>query len=333
MLRASLAAALAAGGICLLSSTRAWCGADLESATAADKAKASDYFTQGMASFQAGDPAGALEQFRQSYDAVKSPNSHLMVAKALIDLGRYAEAHRELTDTIAEAEHAESLDPKYAQTKQAAQEELSRVEGQVVKLKLTLEGVDASASVHVNETEYSAEAAQDPLIVAPGPLTLELYEGGNRVATQTMEGRAGETLNVTLEPSPAPEPSEPEAPVAATTSAEKRPFPHRRETAYVAGGIGIAGAVTFGVFGLLNNAKYSDVKDQCDNGICDDSLRKDADRGHTYQTIANVGLIVGVVGLGTAVALVLTEDDEPSARRAAPRVALGPGQITLKGTF
>lgn len=317
----------------MLSSTRAWCGSDLESATAADKAKASEYFTQGMASFQAGDPAGALEQFRQSYEAVKSPNSHLMVAKALIDLGRYAEAHRELTDTIAEAERAESLDPKYAQTKQAAREELSRVEGQVVTLKLTVEGVGPSATVHVNDTEYSTEDAQSPLVLAPGSLNLELYDDGKRVATQTLEGRAGETLNVSLKPSPEPEAAEAEAPRPVTTSAEKRPFPHRRTTAYVAGSIGIAGAVTFGVFGLLDNAKYSDVKDECNDGICDDDVRKDADRGHTYQTIANVGLIVGVVGLGTAVALVLTEDDEPSARRAATRVALGPGQITLKGTF
>jgi hypothetical protein len=113
----------------------------------------------------------------------------------------------------------------------------------------------------------------------------------------------------------------------------KHPFPHRRTTAYVAGGIGVAGALSFGVFGLLNHAKYSDVQDECSHDLCSDDVREDAERGHTYQTIANVGLIVGVVGLGTAVALVLTEPDGATARRSATRVAVGPGSIHVQGTF
>lgn len=319
---------------CLCIASPAWAGSDIESATDADKAKASTHYTQGMASFQAGDTAGALAEFELSYQAVKSPNSHLMVAKALIDLGRYVEAHRALTETIAEAERAEASDPKYAPTKAAAREELVRVDAQVVKLKLTLSGVQASASVRVNDAEYGPDELTQPIVVAPGQLTLTLIDGGENVATQTLEGRAGETLNLSLAPTPEPEAegtNAAAAPMAA--SAEKRPFPHRRTTAYVAGGIGVVGALSFGVFGLLNHAKYSDVEEQCADTLCSDDVRDDAERGHTYQTIANVGLIVGVVGLGTAVALVLTESDSRAARQPNTRVAVGPGTIQLQGTF
>src|SRR5688572_2312699 len=149
---------------CLCVVSPAWAGSDLESATDADKAKASTHYTQGIASFQAGDTTGALAEFELSYQAVKSPNSHLMVGKALIDLGRYVEAHRALADTIAEAEQAEALDPKYAQTKLAAREELARVEAQVVKLKLTLSGVQASASVRINDTEYGPDELARPIV-------------------------------------------------------------------------------------------------------------------------------------------------------------------------
>ena len=95
----------------------------------------------------------------------------------------------------------------------------------------------------------------------------------------------------------------------------------------------MAGALTFGVFGVLNHAKYSDVQDECSDNLCSDDVREDAERGHTYQTIANVGLIVGAVGLGTAVALVLTEPDATAARRSGTRIAVGPGSIRLQGTF
>ena len=321
--------------VCLLCAPPAWAESDLESASNDAKTKASTHYTQGMASFQAGDSTAALAEFELSYQTVKSPNSHLMVAKALIDLGRYVEAHRALEETIAESVQAEARDPRYAQTKQAAQEELARLDAQLVKLKLTLSGVKSSASVRVNDTEYGPDELTQPIVAAPGQLTLTLIDGGENVATQTLEGRAGETLNLSLAPDPEPVAPAPANAAAAAGAAppEKRPFPHRRTTAYVAGGIGVAGAVTFGVFGLFNHAKYSDVKDECDGTLCSDDARADAERGHTYQTIANVGLIVGVVGLGTAVALVLTESDSEEARRSATRIALGPGTLHVRGSF
>lgn len=319
---------------CLCLASPAWAGSDLESATDADKAKASAHYTQGMASFQSGDTAAALAEFELSYQAVKSPNSHLMIAKSLIDLGRYVEAHRALTETIIEAERAEALAPKYAQTTADAREELDRVEAQVAKLKLTLRGVQPSASVRVNDTEHGPDELAQPIVVAPGPLTLTLIDGGAPVATQSLEASAGETLDLTLEPEPEPEPdTTPATTSPESTPAEKRPFPHRRTTAYVAGGIGVTGALTFGIFGLLNHAKYSDVEKRCTDTLCSDDVRRDAERGHTYQTIANVGLIVGVVGLGTAVALVLTESDTATGRHPTTRIAAGPGTVQLQGAF
>ena len=319
-------------GLLLLSSYASAQGADLTSASDADKATASEHYTQGMAAFEAGDAAAALTQFEQSYQAVRSPNSHLMVGKALIDLGRYVDAHSVLSETLQEASEAEAVDAKYAQTRLAAEEELTRVEQQVVMVSVTLSGASTDSKVRINGKEYAPSELDAAIALAPGPIEVVLVDDGNAVATQSLTGSPGETLNVSLTPTPEEEAIDGAPTDSTTVSAEKKPFRHRRATAYVAAGLGAAGAITFGVFGLLNNAKYSGVEDECDNNICPASARSDAERGHTYQTAANVGLIVGVVGLGTALTLILTEDDsEPP--ETATRLGVGPGQISLQGTF
>jgi hypothetical protein len=286
-----------------------------------------------MAHFQEGAAAEALSEFERSYGAVKSPNSHLMIGKAMIDLGRYVDAHRELSETIQEAKAAEAIDPKYAQTRQAAEEELVRVDAQVVKLTVSVSGVGENAVVRVNDKDYQQNELADGVVVVPGPLRLTLVDGSDELASQSLKGRAGESLDVALTPTAAAAGDESDTTEPAQRPTEKRPFPHRRETAYVAAGLGIGGALTFGVFGLLNNSKFSDVEAECDDNRCPRELQDDADRGHTYQTIANVGLVVGLVGLGTAVTLLLTEEETGSARRTATRVSLGPGQISLQGRF
>ena len=108
-----------------------------------------------------------------------------------------------------------------------------------------------------------------------------------------------------------------------------------RTWSYVAGGVGAAGIVTFGVFGLLNNSKHSKLEDECKNGVCPSSLESDKNTGQTYQTVANVGLVVGIVGLGTGTALYLLSDKkkEKSALSTVPRVDIGPRSVSVSGTF
>src|SRR6185503_7446628 len=101
----------------------------------------------------------------------------------------------------------------------------------------------------------------------------------------------------------------------------------QRTLGIVAGGVGIAGFATFAVFGLLNNGKYDDLKNGCPNGVCPRSLSEEAEAGRTYQTIANVGLGVGIVGVVSSVLLFVTapsHSKERTAVRKWPEVAVGP---------
>jgi hypothetical protein len=62
---------------------------------------------------------------------------------------------------------------------------------------------------------------------------------------------------------------------------------------FVTGGVAIAGFGTFAGFGLASESAYSNL--QGCSPRCPDSERSTADRGRSFQTTANLGLVVGIV--------------------------------------
>jgi hypothetical protein len=79
-----------------------------------------------------------------------------------------------------------------------------------------------------------------------------------------------------------------------------------RTWAYVAGGVGVGGLATFAVFGLLARSTYNDLQSQC-GGPCapDKDKTGEIGSGKTQQAVANVGLVLGVIGAGAGVTLFL----------------------------
>jgi hypothetical protein len=111
---------------------------------------------------------------------------------------------------------------------------------------------------------------------------------------------------------------------------------NQRTLAYVAGGVGVAGFATFAVFGILNNGKYQDLEAQCPGGICPPGTSNDAEAGRMYQTLANVGLGVGIVGLASGAVLFLTAPSprtETASLKPTTRLAVGPTSVSLQGKF
>jgi hypothetical protein len=101
--------------------------------------------------------------------------------------------------------------------------------------------------------------------------------------------------------------------------------------AYVAGGIGVVGLATFGIFGLLNSSTYSDLQSSCPNNVCPPGKAEDISNGRTQQTIANVGLIVGAVGLVAGVTLFVLGTPKKKAPEAA--FILGPDGFFVRGAL
>ncbi|HLM72315.1 MAG TPA: tetratricopeptide repeat protein, partial [Polyangiaceae bacterium] len=108
-----------------------------------------------------------------------------------------------------------------------------------------------------------------------------------------------------------------------------------RPFAFVAAGVGVAGLATFAIAGIMSNSTYSDLEATC-KGPCPPELADDVSKGKTQQTIANIGLVVGAVGVAAAVPLFILSsgkksDDAPPPAEAS--IVIAPGYLGLRGRF
>jgi hypothetical protein len=312
--------------------TVAWSqGVAPETANEAQKNEARTYFQAAMAAWNDKRFEEALDNFRSSYGIVASPNSHLMVVRTLASLGRNAEAYAEAETVVAEADAAAAADPKYEATAKAAREQLANLRPQVA-LVTVMGAAEAAPGAALTVGGRNIDPSQwgRPIPVDPGEVMVVL---GNE-APKTVTATAGGDHTVDFTPAPTEQ-----APIEASYEG-----PDRMMMAYIAGGVGAAGLITFAIFGGLALSQYDDLDEQCPNKQCPTDLSGDADTGQTYQTVANVGLIIGLVGVAAGAGLftwaLLDEDEgeaddgmdsDPMAR--APRVTVGPGSAMLTVPF
>ncbi len=76
-----------------------------------------------------------------------------------------------------------------------------------------------------------------------------------------------------------------------------------RTAGLVVGGVGVAGLTVFTITALMAKSTFNDLKAQCPTGCADPDHLDQIDRGKSLQLTANVGLAVGLIGLGTGAAL------------------------------
>jgi hypothetical protein len=108
-------------------------------------------------------------------------------------------------------------------------------------------------------------------------------------------------------------------------------------------GVGVAGFALFAIAGSMSNGTYSDLETLCGGErACPADRQAEAadlqDSGSTEQTLANVGLIVGAVGVTAGVTMLvigLSGDDggEETATAPSTSIAVGPGFTGLRGRF
>ena len=175
-----------------------------------------------------------------------------------------------------------------------------------------------------------------PVRVVPGPVKVLLTVGANKVE-RTLVAAAGQKHEMKIGP------AQPIAPVTAPPTAEAGasfvwPGPDRKLIAYISGGVGAAGMLTFGVFGTLSAGQAGRLEDACpDPARCDPELEDFASRGSAYQTAANTGLIIGLVGIGAGAGFyvwdMLDEGGDAVTASTRPKIQVGPGSLVVSGRF
>jgi hypothetical protein len=322
-------------------------GADPSSATAAQKKEAMDHFTAGKQAFEAKNYEKAAMELRAALEVVDSPNARLELARALRDAGKLDEAWTEYERVVQSATKLAAKEERYAKTADAATTERTDVESKLAFVLVAVAHAPAGAVLKVGGKTVPPDKWDEPIVAPGGAVDVVLSDAsGKELARQTVMATVGQKLPVDLDAQPAPAPA-PAAPheVAAEDKPDNAPPPadttpppassgraNLRPWAYVAGGVGVAGLATFTIFGLMSNSNYSDLQGACPNRNCPAGKSSEIDNGKTYQTVANVGLVVGLVGVAAGTTLFVLSLGGKSAP-VTTGLVVGPSFVGLRGTL
>jgi hypothetical protein len=323
-------------------------------ATPDQKKQAMDHFAAGKQAIESKNWERAAMELRASLDVVDSPNARLELARALRDSTKFGEAWVEYGRVIETATKLAATEDRYAKTADAATTERAAIEDKLAFVIANAPSAPAGATLKVGGRDVPPEQWAAPVVATPGAVDVVLSDSsGKEIARKTVSVQVGQRTPVNLDANPAPAAAPP--PPAAVSDEDKPPgtatdepkpaeapppppsnMTKLRPFAYVAGGVGVAGLATFAIFGLMSNSTFNDLKSACppSNGGCPASSGKSGEisSGQTQQTVANVGLTLGLVGLAAGATLfVLSMPPKSSAANAA--LYIGPGTIGVKGTL
>ena len=286
-------------------------------------------FSLGSARYTAGRFEEALDLLRASYRLLPSPNSGLLIARCLRELKKPAEALAVYTSVLSEARQRVAQDPKYEQTADAASAEAAAVRQTLGSLRIKIAHATPATRVEVDGTPVAPPSDGDLVVWrSPGDATVRVRPPDGPEQSRTVSVRVTEEAVVDFDVSPsastrAPSPS-PESPPPADVRA---PAPGwMLPSALASSAVAVAGGIVFAGFGLSSDATFRDLSRRCGPSSCGPADRADAESGKRAQTIANVGLVVGVVGAvaaGVLFALVATSGSGKSAGRPARRLVPG----------
>jgi hypothetical protein len=289
-------------------------------------------FTRGSALYDAHDYAHALDEFRASIELYGSPNTRLYLARCLRELGRLDEAVPEFERAMREAGDRARLDPRYVQTRDAAQAELLPVEARVGRLTLTIPEVPEGAVIRVNHRTVPVAALGIAMPVMPGAVTITIEASGYEPEERRTDVAAGReaTVGVVLRRRPQ---SEGVTEVGALRRPDGVVRPRggpRRSLAWIGVGVGATGLAAFAGFYVLANSRYDDLAARCAAGGCATIAQSDVDGGRTYQVLTNVALGIGIAGAAAAVTLFVV--GRP-AEAPPVVVSFGPRSVSVGGSF
>jgi hypothetical protein len=186
-------------------------------------------------------------------------------------------------------------------------------------------GAPASTIVQRDGEELTHAALGVALGVDPGAHVVSARLPGGAAAEQRVTLERGERRVVVVV-----------APPSGTSG--------RRIAALAAGGVGIAGLTIGAITGALALGERGVVNDHCrdegDRAVCDEAGVEAGDSLKGLGTVSTVSFAVGLVGVGVAVTLLVTEESDPGAGSAGGRRlvaglgAIGSGAgVALRGSW
>jgi hypothetical protein len=289
---------------------------------------ATAHFGKGSDLFKVKKYGPALEEFKASYAAVPSPNSHLYIARCFAAMGQPKAAYLEFDKVIAEAA---AKPEKYGQTGDTAKVERDELTPKLALVTVNVTGASDGATLSAGGSDVPRDAWGKPMPFDPGSVEFVLTPPPpGTPARQSLTLAGGDKKDISLSAAAAATGA-----VAATPDApktERAPNKNLRTAAFVAGGVGVVGLGVFAIAGAMTASSYSTLKDNC--GSAAGCTSSDISSGKTKQAVANVGLVIGGVGIGAGVVLyVLSRGSSKKVEAAASHLVVAPTYAGYAGSF
>jgi hypothetical protein len=303
-------------------------------ATPVQREQAQSRFAKGRDLLNKKQYDDALVEFRASHDIVASPNTRLEIARCLRTAGKLVAAYAELGRTSIEAKELLGQDNRYQRAYDAAIAERKEIEPQLGFVTLTVQNATDDTTVTVGGEEIKRAAWSEPIPVTPADSEIVVSSTGHAPVKTSVNVAAGQRQALTID-ALSGDATTPTAPTDAAPAESPSSGPSLRTWSYVAGGVGVAGLATFGIFAVLAKGTYDDLDGACHGGPCPPDKSGEISSGKTQQTVANVGLAVGLVGVAAGATLFVLSMPKSSASTTASTTAFvaGPGWAGVQGRF
>ncbi|HVY31252.1 MAG TPA: hypothetical protein VHB79_32065 [Polyangiaceae bacterium] len=288
-------------------------------ALAQNPAAAEALFEQARAAMAAGDYDIACARLRDSDKLDPAVGTRFNLADCEERRGHVATAWSLFRGVLSELSQDDDRKP-------IAEERAKALEPRMPFLTLVRRPETPSdARVRIDGVELGEGSLGVPLPMDPGKHELVLLSGGaeQRSNFQMQERQHLELPLRWSDVSVAAPPARRNAPVDEAPRSVSGSS--RRQWAYVAGGVGLAGVALGTVSGIITLSKKSTANANCsdEQHVCNQAGVEANESGRTFAALSGVGFGIGVVGFATATVLWLTAPRTPakSAHSSLPRAA------------
>lgn len=283
--------------------------------------------------------AEALDKVQQAERLYHAPTHLMMIADALENLGRLAEA-ADVYEKLTSEPLPNKAPPAFKRAQEEGGKRLRALLARVPSMLLELHGpAPDAATVTLDGKPFEVRPG---VAVRTDPGEHQLHAEARGFLTRDHKFSLPEKGGVVkVDLFLAPEgtgPVDEEKPPEADRAAAPPSGGSSKVPAVVAFGIGAVGLGVGAVTGILSLGKVGELSDDCPQGKCSPAQQKTIDSAGTLGTISTVGFIAGGVGVAAGVVLLVAlPGPKPTTGRATvqPTATFGGGGATLgvRGAF